>query len=173
MITDEKMARIDNGLSVKQAVERLRITEGDSVACWPSALSQDKDGYPRGNFGGRHGKRFYAHRFMYAVANGLDPTLMDPKVVIMHSCDNTNCCNPHHLRAGTQIENIADRDRKGRQASAERNGRSKLTTAIVIECRRLYYGFGVSSLLLAKRYNVARKTMSDAIDGTHWKQVPL
>ena len=34
---------------------------------------------------------------------------------VLHVCDNALCCNPNHLYLGTQIDNIKDRDMKGRQ----------------------------------------------------------
>jgi hypothetical protein len=34
--------------------------------------------------------------------------------VVMHTCDNPACVSPHHLRVGSQAENMADRDAKGR-----------------------------------------------------------
>jgi hypothetical protein len=43
--------------------------------------------------------------------------------LLMHSCDNRACCNPHHLKEGTQKDNMADCKAKGRC----RNGTTKLT----------------------------------------------
>jgi len=39
-----------------------------------------------------------------------------------HTCDMPQCVNPLHIRPGTQAENIADRDRKGRTARGDRSG---------------------------------------------------
>ena len=51
------------------------------------------------------------HRFVYAVYND---TILYPKDVIMHTCDNRICINPNHLKLGTVKENNKDRARKQR-----------------------------------------------------------
>lgn len=52
----------------------------------------------------------YAHRISWMLHRGPIP---DDKAVL-HRCDVGLCVNPYHLFLGTQIENIADRQRKGR-----------------------------------------------------------
>jgi hypothetical protein len=34
---------------------------------------------------------------------------------VLHTCDEALCCNPNHLYLGTQLDNIKDRDTRGRQ----------------------------------------------------------
>lgn len=60
-----------------------------------------------------------SHRIAFMLTYGYLPP------VVMHACDNPACCNPAHLRGGTQQDNIADMDRKGRRvpASGNKNGR--------------------------------------------------
>lgn len=55
------------------------------------------------------GKRGYAHRIAYKLVKGEIPDGFN----VCHSCDNPSCCNPNHLWAGTQKENIDDRECKG------------------------------------------------------------
>ena len=45
----------------------------------------------------------------------------------LHSCDNPPCCNPKHLFAGTNQDNMQDKEAKGRgnHATGERNGQYK------------------------------------------------
>ena len=50
------------------------------------------------------GKNWRAHRLMYFLRNGS----IDPKLDVMHSCDNPPCCNPAHLSQGTRKQNIRD-----------------------------------------------------------------
>ena len=57
------------------------------------------------------GKRWLAHRLAWVVANGRP---IPAGKVILHTCDNPPCCEPTHLRLGTQADNIADMVAKGR-----------------------------------------------------------
>jgi hypothetical protein len=52
---------------------------------------------------------------------------------VLHSCDVRCCVNPDHLRLGTQLENVKDREDRKRGASHEGalNGRAKVTEDIV------------------------------------------
>lgn len=50
------------------------------------------------------GKNWRAHRLMFFLHNGT----IDPKLDVMHSCDNPPCCNPAHLSQGTRRVNIRD-----------------------------------------------------------------
>ena len=57
------------------------------------------------------GKTQRAARVAYSLAVGPVPE----DLCVLHRCDNPLCVNPACLRIGTQLENIADRDAKGRQ----------------------------------------------------------
>lgn len=57
------------------------------------------------------GKLLFAYRWAYEYYVG--PIGAD--LVLLHQCDNKLCVNPSHMKPGTQAENIADMDRKGRR----------------------------------------------------------
>jgi len=104
---------------------------GGDDACWIWTGRVDRNGYGHPWF---MGKPQYAHRIAYMLSNERDPAELD----VLHSCDNPACCNPLHLSLGTQTDNNADRDAKGRQARGERCGHLKLTDVQVASMRALW-----------------------------------
>ena len=59
------------------------------------------------NFKGRH---IGAHRFSYMFHFGEIPQGM----MVLHRCDNASCVNPSHLFLGTALDNMQDKNKKGR-----------------------------------------------------------
>lgn len=104
-----------NGM--RKILKRLDRSGGED-ACWNWTASTTSKGY--GQF--RIGERNYrAHRLMAAFAFGNidDDGSASRGRVVMHACDNPKCCNPKHLRLGTQKDNMIDMDRKGRRGSRQ------------------------------------------------------
>lgn len=88
--------------------------------CWPWKCGADKDGYGKFQVTNRSGvgpkqKHWRAHRFALSLKLG-----REPGEVVMHSCDYPPCCNPDHISEGSTLENVADRDAKGRTARGAR-----------------------------------------------------
>lgn len=103
--------------------------------CWLFEGYRDRHGYGLAYAGkrpdGRRGSiNQYAHRISYALSIGPLPS----GSVVMHSCDVPNCVNPAHLSLGSQAENIADRDRRGRTKKTSPRIR-KISAESVIEMR--------------------------------------
>ena len=71
---------------------------------------------------------------------------------VLHSCDNRKCCNPKHLRLGTNQDNVTDRNSKGRQARGARQGNAKLTEKQVLEIRAIT---GITQRAIADHYGVS------------------
>lgn len=101
-------------------------------------------------------KRFYAHRLSYEAHYGPIPDEM----YVLHRCDVRACCEPTHLFIGTQADNIADMDSKGRRRNwhprGMRNPAAILTEAKVIAIRSasgmnkdIAVEFGVSKSLVS------------------------
>lgn len=81
--------------------------------CWPWQLSRRKDGY--GQVSVNH-RMTAAHR----VAFALDAGEMPVGQVVRHRCDNPPCCNPRHLRIGTQADNLRDMLERGRHVTVRK-----------------------------------------------------
>lgn len=75
--------------------------------CWEIQTFRHVEGYGAMSY---RGKGYRAHKLMYMLVVGPVPERM----VVMHECDNPPCCNPDHLKLGTQVENNQDMHRKGR-----------------------------------------------------------
>lgn len=104
-----------------------KVAIGERNECWPWLAGKFDSGY--GAFSLRPGKLVRAHRFAFTLYWGA------PVHNALHECDNKPCCNPWHLWDGTTMENVADRDAKGRQARGETSGTAKLTAAQVLIIR--------------------------------------
>jgi len=103
--------------SIKQRYEeKFMVIAGMEDSCWLWTSSTDRDGY--GQFAIVPSEKYQAHRFAYQLYVGPIPA----GKVVMHTCDVRCCVNPDHLRVGTQADNMADMNAKGR---ARRVGRPR------------------------------------------------
>lgn len=110
--------------------ERVKRADG----CWFWQGGRDTNGYGVLNRGGRSDGKILAHRLSWLIANDDLPDDLD----VLHHCDTPPCVNPEHLFLGTQADNNADRDAKGRQNLGEKNGAVRLKEGQVREIRRRY-----------------------------------
>jgi hypothetical protein len=92
---------------------------GGPTACWNWTGPTNKWGYGSAT---RNRRAHNAHRLAFIATHGE----VADGLVIMHLCDNRLCCNPAHLKAGTQKENIADMDQKGRRPTRSLTACSEL-----------------------------------------------
>jgi len=78
---------------------------GHPTECWVWPGPKNNRGYGRFSIY-RNGKRIrlLTHRLAFKLATGIDPAGM----VVRHDCDNPPCCNPAHLRLGSQADNVRD-----------------------------------------------------------------
>lgn len=105
---------------------------------------------------------------MYELAHGV--TLSSDKCVL-HSCDNPRCVNPQHLFLGSKVDNMRDRDAKGRQARGEVAGNVKLTSREVRAIRLLYATREWSQEALGALFGVRQAAVSSVVRHDTWKHV--
>ena len=125
-------------------------------------------GYGRIGRGARGQGWAFTHRAAWELARGEIPSGM----FVCHRCDNPPCCNPSHLRLGTQRENLADMREKSRGVTThftgERNPAAKLTWAQVGSIRERHSA-GESARSLAREYGINHKTALQIVNRLIWR----
>jgi hypothetical protein len=143
------------------------------AACWLWTAALTPGGYGRFAFGKR-GSNTNAQRIAWMLTNGEIPPGMD----VLHRCDNPPCVNPAHLFLGTQADNVADMDAKGRRkwggfVPPPRSGVpwiAKVTESEVTEIRALFAG-GTRQVAIAKSYGISQQLVSAICRRHVWKHV--
>ena len=99
--------------------------------------------------------------------------ILDSDLIQIHACDNPPCVNPAHLRAGTDAENTADRDKRmrGNQPKGSKQGSAKLTESDIPAIRACLTA-GETCASISRRYGVHKSAISLIKFGKTWKHVP-
>jgi transcriptional regulator with XRE-family HTH domain len=124
--------------------------------CWEWTAAVNDRGYGVVKFGGRQQK---AHRVAYKLTRGEIPEGM----LVCHACDNPSCVNPDHLWLGTNADNTADRDAKGRTQKGERHYASTLSDEVVAQIRA--DGDNLSQARLAEKYGTSQSHVGRILRG--------
>lgn len=132
--------------------------------CWEWQGGLNKKGY--GYFKYKD-KQWRAHRLAWFFANG---QINENLLVRHYVCDNPSCCNPSHLRQGTNGDNMQDRNEHNRQAKGTKHGLSKLTEEKVREIK-LLLSRGLSGVSIAKKFSVGKDTISQIKLNKIWRHV--
>lgn len=146
-----------------QAKVWSRVDVRQQHECWPWRGRVDRFGYGRLTVmrGGRRASEL-AHRLAFDLVCGVG----SPDVV-MHTCDNPPCCNPFHLRRGSQKDNMDDMRAKGRAVPARIRLNPIAAGVIRFMGRR-----GSASLEdLASAHGVTHETVRRIVSGKTWKRL--
>ena len=135
-----------------------RVDVGDPDACWEWMGGRNGDGYGLLTVNKRH---YVAHRVSFEIATGHEPRLQ-----VLHTCDNPACTNPKHLFEGTRSQNMQDMIAKGRW--------NKPTIVRKLDCEdataiRQKFEAGAKKRTLAREYNIVPKHVRDILDGKVWR----
>lgn len=154
-----------------------KVQRAGPAECWGWTGATNGVGYGKLQSGRRGEPALYAHRVAYKLAYGDVPD----GLFVLHRCDNPSCVNPQHLFLGTNLDNVRDMTRKGRQrhvgSKGEHNGNAKLTLPQVIEIRTEYRvapkskcGYVAQGTLkrLAARYGVTAANICSIGRGMTW-----
>ena len=133
------------------------------TSCIISPYYKDRNGYAYKTY---KRKNYYHHRLVYMQHHNIDSKDMKG-LVVMHLCDNPSCINIDHLRLATQLDNIRDRNNKGRQAKGINNSQSKITEADVIAIRSSH----LTQKELAIKYGISRGNISQIKSRKLWKHL--
>lgn len=159
-------------------IERFWSKVDISGDCWTWTGSKDRDGY--GLFSIKC-KTVRSHRISYEIANG--PLVASDQT--LHRCDNPPCVRPDHLYAGSVVQNVKDRDERGRTATGSRsgpskypeiyrgesNGNARLTADTVKEIRAEYEAGGISTIGIASKYGIGKSQAHNIVSGKAWRDV--
>lgn len=139
-----------------------RMPEG----CWLWRGSVNQDGYGHIVL---DGQTKTAHRVSWTFHNGEIPG----DLCVLHRCDVRNCVNPVHLFLGTQGDNNADMDAKGRRRVLRGSAcpQSKLNEAVVSALRREDLSKPGRKAERARELGVNKATLANAAAGKTWAHV--
>ena len=141
------------------------INKCDPDDCWEWQGKRDRDGYGVFQYNLKDRK---AHRTVYGLTHAGDQS-----PVVMHLCDNPACCNPSHLRGGSQLQNMQDKVSKDRQARGSRNGRAKLAEKDVKSIKAALLWPYQSHAEIARHHGVSKSVIRDIKNRKTWSHVNM
>ena len=144
------------------------IIVDDEKSCWLWTGKLTMTGYGRITI---LYQEYKAHRISYLLEYGF----FDEDLMVLHHCDVRHCVRPAHLFLGDLQLNAKDRSQKGRTARVvgTANVGSKLTAEQVLDIRKRCKEGGVMQKDLAKYYGVSKSTISYAVRGISYSDVPF
>jgi hypothetical protein len=139
--------------------ERFFTKVNKTNTCWLWTAGKDYDLYGAFKV---NGIQYRSHRYSYELHFGEIPKGM----CVCHACDNPSCVNPEHLFLGTNVENTADRNNKGRTAKRIGHWKAKLTEEDVVFIRSSPLGHSE----LGRQFDVCPQTIFKIRNNLLWKE---
>jgi hypothetical protein len=133
--------------------------------CWLWKGGKDRYGYGRFYL---DKKDVIAHRISYELHNNKQ---IKNGLLILHSCDNPNCVNPHHLSEGTYQDNQDDCVNRKRKPVGIHHNSSKLTDNDIIEIRNKYHTGNHTYQQLSIEYNISRSQIERIVNKKSWRHI--
>lgn len=130
--------------------------QGPRGDCWLWMASCKRDGYGQFKLDGRMRK---AHRVAMILTHG-----HEPRGQALHSCHVRRCCNPAHLRDGTAVENMAERNAADRQCR-------KVSRADIRAIRSRYASRSVAQWQLGLEYGITQSQISNIVRRKQWRHI--
>jgi DNA-binding CsgD family transcriptional regulator len=144
-----------------------KVNKSGKDDCWPWDGAANRWGYGVCQL---NGVGMNASRAAYITENGP----LGIGLVVCHRCDNPICCNPNHLFAATQRENLEDCRAKGRQrylSGAEHRRPTAKMNAEIVRWIRSQYSKGLSQSEIGRILGISSGTISRAVRGESWGHV--
>lgn len=148
------------GKEIPEGLPWLRVQRSlkkRKSGCWEFTGAKSSSGYGSLKVWGR---AFVAHRVACEAVHGPAP---EGKPLALHSCSNKLCCNPAHLRWGTQKENMGEADDRGER-------KRKLSPEIAAACREAHVWEGATCRSLAEKHGVTFQNMFLTLRGKQWNR---
>lgn len=137
-----------------------------TTCCWLWTASKIRNGYGRIYTENRTWD--LAHRVSFKLKNQREPSAH-----VLHHCDNRICVRPDHLFEGSNQDNVADRENKGRgnQPKGTRVANSHLSEDAVRTIREEYSSGAVSQTALAEKYNTTHVNIGLIVRRKTWRHI--
>lgn len=154
--------------------------------CWLWTAGKHQFGYGLFKFAKRN---WGAHRVSWELTNGPIPDGDGYHgTVVRHDCDVPECCNPAHLLIGTIVDNVHDRDRRGRYVAPSGDRHKSVTMPestpkgvdhwnailnpdVVRAIRADYAAGGITQKEAGARHGISRELAREVIHRRIWKHV--
>lgn len=142
--------------------------------CWIWSGTPASRGY--GAFSAQ-GRTLRAHRVAWELTFGAIPN----GLLVCHRCDVRNCVRPDHLFLGTDADNMADRDTKGRarprlmpghsfNCIGSQNNAARFTEDDVVTIRTRHDA-GETQTALAREFGVSQNAIWRVVSRKGWRHV--